>query len=194
MTTTWHARENGITAIILAGGRGERMGGEDKGWVHWRGQPLVQQVLERLTPQVSAIVISCNRNLARYRSLGHPCVLDSCAGFPGPLAGVAAAMPLVATARVLLCPCDTPLLPPDLAPRLARAMDAAGSDSAIPRHGEHLQYAHALLSSAFAASAEHALGGHDLSLARWLAQGRQCIVDFYGEDDFRNINRPEDLA
>ncbi|HET9023288.1 MAG TPA: NTP transferase domain-containing protein, partial [Burkholderiaceae bacterium] len=81
-------RRSRITGLVLAGGRGARMGGADKGWILHDGEPLVATVLRRLAPQVGAVLISANRNIDAYRALAHV-VTDADSGlaleaFPGP--------------------------------------------------------------------------------------------------------------
>jgi molybdopterin-guanine dinucleotide biosynthesis protein A len=103
-----------FSCIILAGGRGTRMQGCDKGLVEFRGRALIELVLDRVAPQVSDIVISANRNLPRYQSYGYPVVPDSIDGFTGPLAGIASALPKCRHDWVLVTPCDMPHLPDNL--------------------------------------------------------------------------------
>lgn len=81
-----------ITAVILAGGRGMRMGGMDKGLVDYQGQPMIEHVLSRITPQVDQVMINANRNLDRYQQYGVPVITDETDQFDGPLAGMQAGM------------------------------------------------------------------------------------------------------
>jgi len=111
-----------VAAVVLAGGRGSRMGGADKGLIDYRGRPLVQWVLAAIAPQVDELVMSANRNLDVYAALGHRVLPDILPDYPGPLAGVLAALQAVVADWLLVVPCDTPHLPTDLA---ARLLDAA---------------------------------------------------------------------
>lgn len=106
-----------ITGVVLAGGAGRRMGGQDKGFLSWSGMPLIHHALRRVAglPQV---LISANRSLDRYRALGHEVVTDLEEGFAGPLAGLRAAFRRAAHPWVLSVPVDTPCLPRDLVARL----------------------------------------------------------------------------
>ncbi|SPE29894.1 hypothetical protein SBBP1_510010 [Burkholderiales bacterium] len=117
------ARES-ITGVILAGGRGARMGGADKGLVAFNGRALVAHVLARLQPQVAEIIISANRNVDRYRVFGHRVVQDDRANFgpfAGPLAGMLAGLRQSRLPWVAFVPCDAPALPLDLVAALERA-------------------------------------------------------------------------
>jgi len=91
-----------------------RMQGNDKGLAVFRGKPLVEHVLDIVTPQVDDIVISANRNLSRYQAYGVPVIRDAFDGFAGPLAGIASALPACKYEWVLVTPCDMPYLPRDL--------------------------------------------------------------------------------
>lgn len=110
-----------LTAVILAGGQGRRMGGADKGLIEYQGRPLIEWALATLAPQVDEIVISANRNLEAYAAYGHRILPDTLPDYPGPLAGVLAALDAVAAGWLVVVPCDTPHLPADLALRLLGA-------------------------------------------------------------------------
>ena len=114
-------RQPQVAAVVLAGGLGRRMGGVDKGLVEYRKRPLVEWALAALAPQVDQLVISANRNLDAYAAYGHRVLPDTLPDFPGPLAGVLAALDAVDADWLLVAPCDTPHLPADLAARLLQA-------------------------------------------------------------------------
>ncbi|WOO33506.1 molybdenum cofactor guanylyltransferase MobA [Diaphorobacter limosus] len=120
-----------ITGLILAGGRGSRMGGVDKGLQGFRGQPLALHVLRRLQPQVGSVMISANRNLAAYEAFGVPVWPDGLADHAGPLAGFLIGLEHCTTPWLLTVPCDSPCFPADLASRLAAAATDQGADIAM---------------------------------------------------------------
>ncbi len=183
-----------ISAIILAGGRGTRLQGKDKGWVDYRGAPLIHHVLARLQPQVDQIIVSCNRNVELYRGLGFTVVCDAGNAYLGPMAGIAAAVPLCNGKSVLLSPCDTPQLPKDLVAKLQRALQRNSADVAIPLDHFGQQYLSCLLRRDAAMGATTALESGQLAVKHWLV-GYTCIeVDFTASgDSFTNINSLEDL-
>ncbi|WP_077002924.1 molybdenum cofactor guanylyltransferase MobA [Variovorax sp. KK3] len=111
-----------ITGLVLAGGRGSRMGGVDKGLQSFNGTPLALHALMRLGPQVGEMMINANRNLAAYESFGVPVWPDGLADYAGPLAGFLTGMERCETPYLLTVPCDTPLFPHDLAARLGEAL------------------------------------------------------------------------
>ncbi|OYZ81562.1 MAG: molybdenum cofactor guanylyltransferase MobA, partial [Polaromonas sp. 39-63-203] len=122
-----------ITGVILAGGRGSRMGGADKGLQNFNGVPLALHTLLRLSPQVGEIMINANRNLAAYESFGVPVWPDSTSlgEYAGPLAGFMTALERCETPYLLTVPCDTPLFPEDLVARLADALVREDADFAV---------------------------------------------------------------
>jgi molybdenum cofactor guanylyltransferase len=124
----------GITGLILAGGRGSRMGGTDKGLQNFHGLPLALQTLMRLQLQslpLQEVLINANRNLAAYEALGVPVWPDSIDGFAGPLAGFQTGLERCETPLMLTVPCDTPLFPLDLVERLFQAMETQDADVAM---------------------------------------------------------------
>lgn len=122
-----------ITGVILAGGRGSRMGGADKGLQNFNGVPLALHTLMRLSPQVGEIMINANRNLAAYESFGVPVWPDSTGlgEYAGPLAGFLTALERCETPYLLTVPCDTPLFPQDLVVRLAKALERENAEIAV---------------------------------------------------------------
>lgn len=120
-----------ITGLILAGGRGSRMGGVDKGLQNFNGIPLALHTLMRLGPQVGSVMVNANRNLSAYESFGASVWPDASADFAGPLSGFLVGLERAETPYVLTVPCDTPRLPLDLAERLAAAMVRENADIAM---------------------------------------------------------------
>jgi len=126
----------GITGVILAGGRGQRMGGVDKGLRELRGKPMVAWVLERFAPQVDEILINANQNPEIYSRFGYRVVADEIGGFAGPLAGLHRGLTEAREALVATAPCDTPFLPDDLVGRLRVELTRADAQLAVARTGD----------------------------------------------------------
>jgi molybdopterin-guanine dinucleotide biosynthesis protein A len=184
-----------VTGIVLAGGQGRRMGGVDKGFVEMAGRPLVGWVLERLAPQVGAIVVNTNQNPARYASLGYPVVADAVGGFAGPLAGLHAALACVTTTWAVTVPCDSPFLPADLVARLAAAIAAADADLAVARTGSQPHPVFALVHRRVLPHLDAFLAGGGRKIDAWYAALATVEVAFDDEADaFRNINTRDELA
>lgn len=185
-------KPNGITAIILAGGEATRMGGEDKGLLKFRGRRLVEHVIDRISAQVDAIVISANRNLAVYSAFGFPVVCDASAEFLGPLAGLSAAMEQISSPWVLSVACDLPSLPADLVPRLLA--EIGDNEAAIAATADGRQHIVALYRIGVRQKLHSYLAGGGRKVADWQASLAHTVVDFGDPTAFININTPADLA
>ncbi|HEY8555384.1 MAG TPA: molybdenum cofactor guanylyltransferase MobA [Burkholderiales bacterium] len=182
-----------VTGVILAGGRGSRMGGEDKGWVLVNGRPMVEHVIERLRPQVDAIIISANRNQARYAALGYPVVTDALTGYQGPLAGIAAALAVARTPLLVSVPCDSPLIGTDLVARLAEALARHDADIAYAHDGTRAHPVFLLLKRALAPSLHAFLEAGERKIDRWFERHRAVAADFSDcPEAFMNVNDPEE--
>lgn len=184
-----------ITAILLAGGAGKRMGGEDKGLLQLKQKPLIEWVLTRISPHVDEIIISANRNVERYQRFGYPVVQDKTQGYAGPLAGIARGLLDAQHDLILAVPCDTPFLPDDLIARLYGALHSADFDLAIPVVAGVGQHAIALMQRRVGASLAVFLaqGGH--AVHQWQAGLKCAEVDFSDAAPFFvNLNQPEQLA
>lgn len=137
-------KNQNITSIILAGGQGRRFDHQDKGLVVWQGKSFIQHVINRLSPQTAQTIISCNRNLEQYRSLGFPVIEDKRKGFQGPLAGIEAAIEHCNTRYAMIAPCDSPILPENLVDLLYQAINANNAEMALVHDGSREQYLIAL--------------------------------------------------
>jgi molybdopterin-guanine dinucleotide biosynthesis protein A len=124
-------REKSVTGLVLAGGRGSRMGGVDKGLQTLEGKPLVQHALDRLAPQVGALMVNANRHLDVYAGFNVPIWPDADEDFAGPLAGFLAGLAHCQTDWLVTVPCDTPHFPLDLVTRLATARGNAPLAAAV---------------------------------------------------------------
>ncbi len=184
-----HKQRPQMTAVILAGGMGRRMGGRDKGLVELKGRPLIAHVIEAIEPQVSHLLINANRNQPVYARFGPPVLPDELDDFQGPLAGILTAMRKVPTPLLLVVPCDAPHLPADLGTRLWRAMADADTEIAVAHDGNHLQPVHALITTALADDLESYLGSGKRKIDQWYTQHRMVVVDFSDRPEaFVNIN------
>lgn len=182
-----------ITGLVLAGGRGSRMGGVDKGLQHFRGQPLALQALRRLSPQVSAAMINANRNLAAYRSFGAAVWPDALPDFAGPLAGFLAGFEHCDTPYLVTVPCDTPLFPETLVAQLAQALAVHRADIAMARTGTQVQPVFCLMKTSLMDSLLRYTAGGGRKIDLWTAQHRCIEVPFDDESAFFNANTLEEL-
>jgi molybdopterin-guanine dinucleotide biosynthesis protein A len=187
-------RPQRITGLVLAGGRGSRLGGVDKGLVEWRGRPLVAHAIERLAPQVDRVLISANRNREPYEAFGHPVIADSLADYAGPLAGLQAGLAACTTPLLATVPCDAPGLPFDLVARLLAALEADNASVAVAQTQGKFQPTFLLCRRELSAALDAWLAGDNRKVADWLRQMGAIAVPFADEAAFANFNTPEDLA
>jgi molybdopterin-guanine dinucleotide biosynthesis protein A len=188
-----------ITGLVLAGGAGTRVGGRDKGTLSWRGKPLAEHVCRRLRPQVSALWISCNRNLPFYTRLGDRLFTDAFPASPphshsspaGPLAGLAAVSGEVSTPLLAVVACDMPRLPTDLIARLGQPLlEDPRVELCVAFDGEREHYLAALLRRSCLPSVRTYLARGERSVKGWYATLRSAHADFSDQPEgFANINR-----
>ena len=184
-----------ITGILLAGGQGSRMGGVDKGLVEPAGRPMAAHALERLAPQVDALLINANQNLPAWQAFGHPVFGDDIGGFAGPLAGLHAGLLRAQHPFVVTAPCDSPFLPADLVERLAAALHAADAQFAVAKtFGQpHPVFCLCRRDLADHLGAFLAAGGRKID--RWYGSLKVVEVAFDDEEAaFRNVNTRDELA
>jgi molybdenum cofactor guanylyltransferase len=183
-----------VSGVILAGGRGRRLGGRDKGLVTLQGRPLVEYVIAALAPQVSGIVINANRNISLYERYGYPVVVDVLPDYQGPLAGILAGL-LHVQGDIIVVPCDALWLPPDLVVRLWRALAQGTADVGIAHDGKRLQPLYSLLKRTLNVSLEQHLRQGRHKVEDWMREQRLAIVDFSDiPQGFRNLNTVHDLV
>ena len=181
-----------VAAVILAGGQGRRMGGADKGLIDYQGRPLIEWVLAALAPQVEEIVISANRNLERYAAYGRRVLPDTLPDFPGPLAGVLAALQAVTADWLLVVPCDTPHLPADLALRLLGAAQLESVPLAVAEDAARVHHSCFLVHSDQRDHQAGFLARGERAVRLWQAELSSTRVRFDAAG-FANFNRPDDL-
>lgn len=165
------------TLVILAGGRGSRAGGIDKGWANWRGKAMIQHLLEHFGKQSPSVIVSANRNLDAYLALGVTVVTDRRTGFSGPLAGLEAAFAVVETECQVIFPCDMPMLPADLPQRL---MQARHDDAEISVAHDGVRQQHLCM----------ALNGKYWreNLSAWLDQGGRSVHGWLADKPLRPVS------
>ncbi len=182
-----------VTGVVLAGGRGLRYGGADKGLAVHRGRTLVEHQLALLGPQVAQLLVSANRNLDRYRGFGCTVVSDDPPESAGPLAGMLAAARAAPTPWLICVSCDTLGLPPDTVARLLGAAHAAGAPAAYAEAANGPQYTVCALQRSLAADLEAALAAGARTVHRFLGDRHAAAADFR-DCRLLNANTPEALG
>ena len=187
-----------ITGLILAGGRAQRMGGIDKGLIPFLGKPLIESAIAKLQPQVQTIVINANRNITKYASYGYPVIMDEQPDFSGPLAGFSVALKHCKTPYLLTSPCDSPLLPSNLAALLIAEMVRGDFELVYASSKEAdgkiwAQPVFCLMHSTVQESLSNFLMKGDLKIDRWFKELKSGTVIFEDPQLFANVNTPEEL-
>jgi molybdopterin-guanine dinucleotide biosynthesis protein A len=185
------ADANSFAAVILAGGRGTRMGGADKGLVEYQGRPLIEWILDAIRPQVDEVLISANRNLETYAGYGCRVVPDTLPDFPGPLAGVLAAMNSVTAEWLLVVSCDTPHLPDDLLHRLLDAAQAENTALAVAADATRLHHTTMLVKTGLKQDLQQYLQSGGRAVRDWQARHGSTQARFDAAH-FANYNRLTD--
>ena len=187
-----------ITGLILAGGRAQRMGGIDKGLIPFRDKPLIESAITKLKPQVQTIVINANRNITKYAGYGYPVIMDETPDFSGPLAGFSAGLKACKTPYLLTVPCDSPLLPNNLAQNLSDEMERGDFQLVYASSKEAdgkvwAQPVFCLMRANLKDSLASFLLKGDLKIDRWFKELRSSTVIFDDPQVFANVNTPEEL-
>lgn len=191
-----------ITGVVLAGGRGTRMGGIDKGLVPFDGEPMALRALRRLQAQVSHAMISANRHLDRYRRFGVPVWPDMLPDYAGPLAGISSALHHCRTPYLVTVPCDVPLFPDDLVARLAQAMAGGECEIAMAcspednrsgQPGWRKQPAFCLLRASLLPNLLRFTEQGGRKIDGWVSRHATTLVPFETAQPFFNVNSASDL-
>ena len=187
-----------LTGIILAGGRGVRVGGEDKGLLVFNGEPIVKKVFKSLNQQVHMVVVSANRHVEEYQSFGVPVVKDRLPDYQGPLAGIEAALTVCMTPYALVVPCDAPFIRHDLAQKLYDKMEETNVNIVFAQ--SYTEQGEVAAEPTFALIRSCMLS----HLRAYLDSGKRKVLGWYELTDhasvliddplcFANANTPEDF-
>lgn len=178
--------------LLLAGGRGQRMGGQDKGLLAWHGRPLIAQLQQTARPFSDELIISCNRNREVYDAYADRLVHDDSDDFPGPLAGIRAGLLAARHAHLLVLPCDVPGIDAGLIRDLLASAARQPEKPLMLRHGEHWEPLICVIPTALAEAFETAWQQGERSPGRIMrqldAQALQCPAD---DPRLANLNTPE---
>jgi len=191
--------QSSVTGLILAGGKGSRMGGVDKGLQAFRGKRLVDHVYERFAPQVGGVIINANQNHEEYKTFGVRVVSDAlkekAGGFAGPLAGLHAGLSISKRPFLASVPCDSPFLPADLIERLYQRIDESGAELAVAKTGDQPHPVFSLMRRGVLDHLAEFLKGGGRKIDAWYATLNVVEVAFDDEAEaFSNFNTLEELS
>ncbi|SNR88592.1 molybdenum cofactor guanylyltransferase MobA [Pseudomonas segetis] len=180
---------NACSILLLAGGRGQRMGGRDKGLVLWHERPLIAWLHDLVRPLSDDLIISCNRNQAQYAAYADQVVADDDTGFQGPLAGIRAGLKVARHPYMLVLPCDAPMLDRAL---LTDLMMLAGDAPAVVRQGQYLEPLFSVIPCWLRSQLENAWLAGERSPQRWLRSlDPRPLVCPDQDARLANMNTPE---
>ena len=186
-------QNSSVTTVILAGGLGTRIGG-NKGLQSLHSRPLISWVLDAIKPDSKVVVINANDEQGVYATFGCRVISDHLPDWPGPLAGLHAALLCSNTEYVMTVPCDTPFLPDNLLKRLIEAQELNTSEAAVALVGGYRQPTIALYNRNVLAKLEDFLSSGKRKVNDWLESLRLSEVVFDNVEDFENVNTLDDLA
>ena len=179
------------SVLLLAGGRGQRMGGRDKGLLHWQGRPLIAWMQEKVRPLSDDLIISCNRNLQYYAAYADRLVTDGDDDYQGPLAGIRAGLASARHPQLLVLPCDAPLVDRAL---LDGLLTRAGEHPVVVRQGQYWEPLLCLLPTQLKDDLEQAWQSGQRSPQRWFAHHAPVAFDCpIGDPRLANVNTPQML-
>jgi len=178
--------------LLLAGGRGQRMGGLDKGLLDWHGQPLIAHLYQLVRPLTDDLIISCNRNHPQYAPYADRLVGDDSPDFPGPLAGIRAGLAVARHAHLLVLPCDVPQIDAQL---LADLRETAQQNPQLPlmvRHGNFWEPLLCIIPTHLRESVEQAWDAGERSPRQIMqALGARALECPANDPRLANLNTPE---
>ncbi len=182
-----------ISLLILAGGKGSRMHGQDKGLMEVAGKPALEHLLERLSACPCPVLISANRNLERYAAYGHPVIPDTLDNFRGPLAGMLAGLMAATGQYVLTLPVDAPLVSPQYPARMASALAENGGKACVASLDRRIEPVFCLLDRTLAPDLQEYLDRGHRAVNGWLKEIDARPVDFSDSpQQFINLNVEQD--
>jgi len=182
-----------ITAVILAGGKGRRVGEQDKGLIEFSGKKLVEHVIDNLSVQTNNIVIVANRNIDAYAAFGYPVVSDRIEGFQGPLAGIDAAFSVTGSSYLFCVPCDSPFVPDDAIDLFIRA-STLNNPIVVASDGQRLHPVISLIHRSVWPDIENRLVQGQLRLLDWIEGTGYDLADFSSNPQaLQNLNTIEQI-
>jgi molybdopterin-guanine dinucleotide biosynthesis protein A len=192
----------GTPAVLLAGGLARRMGGGDKPMRRIGGRTILERVIARLKPQCDGLILNANGDPARFAGFELPVIADTVENFPGPLAGILAALDWAAANRpdaawILSAAADCPFLPRDLVARLHRARAEENAELAVAASDGQSHPVIGLWRVSLREELRHALVVEDIrKIDRWTARYKLATVEWPAEplDPFFNANTMDDIA
>ncbi len=188
------ASKTKFSCIILAGGEGKRVNGQDKGLLTYKNKTLMQHVIDRVSPQVDEIIISANRNIEEYKKYDFQVISDLAEEYRGPMAGIAAALPYCKNEWVFVVACDMPSLPLDIIKRLTTGIDDSDDNDIVIVESEQRLQLVFLMRKKLQPSITRSLDENQLKLMLWIRSQSNRLITINDHNSFRNYNHSSDLT
>ena len=186
-----------VGAIVLAGGKNSRMGGEDKAFLTVAGQSVFDRTLMLLRRCFPQVVVVSNRP-EKYRGFDVEVATDELPGL-GPLGGLHAGLGRIRRPYAFVVACDMPFL--RIEPVAFLVARLHGQDAVIPRWEDDIEPLHALYATHLRAPIARATQRGARAIREFLPE---IDVDFVPESEMRlvvgaaeslrNVNTPEEAA
>ncbi len=184
-----------VTGVILAGGLARRMNHQDKGLIHYKGQPLISYAIAAVASEVDLLMINANRNRIQYQQFGYPVIADQTNSFDGPLAGILSALHVAKMGVLVVVPCDSPLIKAAHVQKLLQTRAENDADIAVAFDGERLHPVFLALNTTLKDSLQTYLESGQRKVEAWLQQHNFVIANFATEPTiFTNINTLTELS
>jgi len=195
-----------LAGIVIAGGKGTRLGGRDKAFLEIDGEPIIARTL-RLFRTIFTQTIIVTRHPERFAAFGAEVTVDRYPG-KGPLAGIHAGLLACRTSHAFVAACDMPLLDPDVIRYLADRIPHTDTspevpdapDAIVPWWDGDVEPLHAIYAARTLPTMERCLENEEHAVRTFLQRVR---VDYVAEADlarlssahrsFTNVNTPEEL-
>ena len=178
--------------LLLAGGRGQRMGGQDKGLVEWQGEPLIAHLQRKVRPLTDDLIISCNRNRERYAAYADQLVSDEEDDFPGPLAGILAGLEVARLPHLLVLPCDVPRIDAALLRDMRATAGQFPDKPLMLRHDDHWEPLLCVIPVALLPAFETAWNAGERSPGRVMRElGAKALQCPDNDPRLANLNTPD---
>jgi len=183
-----------LTVVILAGGRGSRLGGQDKGLLEWQGKPFIEHILQSIAPVAKNIMINANRNAEVYQQYGYPVISDDIDDYAGPLAGMLAALRSAKTEYVMTVPCDAPSTTPAMIDQFCDVHEKQHQKLYVAGTDDGLQPVYAMIHTSLIENlAQYLADGHRKTQG-WLKDNDAVVIHFDQQvTSFLNINTEDEF-
>ncbi|MCW8963421.1 MAG: molybdenum cofactor guanylyltransferase [Gammaproteobacteria bacterium] len=183
-----------LTVVVLAGGRGSRLGDQDKGLLQWQGRPFIEHILKNIETATHNILLNANRNAEQYRQYGYPVISDEIQDYAGPLAGMHAALRAANTPFILTLPCDAPYTTSAIIEQFCEVHAKQQQSLYVAGSDDGLQPVYAMISTDLADNLEQYLAEGKRKTQAWMMENSAHVVHFDQRvTSFMNVNTETEL-